>query len=151
MLTALSPNTRTKELVKEELFQIVGNFFLSITFFPYYRSPCVPVVGSPAKTCPSLRAWCWRSAFPPGIRCHRTTGEQRWFSRKLPGKLGSPALPGMTGNGGTSQAHPAGCCVGCPGPLSTNSMLVKSTDFFIRRCSYLVAKSCLTLLRPHGL
>ena len=77
------------------------------------------------------------------------TGRRAHWLSQLPGKLGSLALPGMRDDG-TSQTHPEGCHVGCPGPLSTNSMLIKSTDFFIR-CCYLVDKLCLTLLQPHVL
>ena len=58
-------------------------FLLTYSFF----SLC-PSCWLSCQTCPTLRAWCWRSAFPPAICCHRTTGKQCWLSRKLPGKLG---------------------------------------------------------------
>lgn len=63
-------------------------FLLTYSFFSLLQKSLCPSCWLSCQTCPTLRAWCWRSAFPPAICCHRTTGQQCWLSRKLPGKLG---------------------------------------------------------------
>lgn len=83
--------------------------------------------------------WSWGLAGMEDMKVLSSLGKM------FVGLLGSPALPGTAGNCSTSQAHTAGCCVGYPGPLSTSSMQVKSTDFSIRQTSMQI----LALPRPY--